>query len=112
MAVGIPDPPDELGEVGWAMWTAVWEAARPWLSPIEAHFEVLWLCQGADERAQLRRLVMLGADERNRRDLRQLEKHMTMWASNLGFSPAARVKLGLELAKTETALDTLRKKHR
>jgi hypothetical protein len=110
MADGVPVPPDELGPEGMAMWRSVWEAGRHWVSPTEMPFELLWLCQAADERVQLRKLVMLGADEKYRKALRDVEKHMTQWVQDLGFSPVARSRMGLAEVKAQTALEGLRAK--
>jgi hypothetical protein len=110
MAEGIPDPPGELGPHGLSMWRSVWEAGRWWVSPTEMPFEMLWLCQAADERERLRDLVRLGADEKYRRAQRELEKQMTQWVQDLGFSPVARTKLGLAEVKAQSALEGLRAK--
>jgi hypothetical protein len=107
----VPDVPEGLGDAGRATWEAVWASGCLWVAASEAPFELQWLCEAADEREQLRRFVELGGDERYRRDLRALEKQMTQWVQDLGFSPASRARLGVGHGKAASAIEELRRRH-
>ena len=131
-ALTVPPVPDQLGPAAAAMWAGVWTAGRAWLSPQTDGYLIVLLCDGVDQREQLRdelaaRGPLLEIDVYSPgvgvigtrvtanpalAALRALEAQLTRWLSLLGFSPTDRARLGYAQVATEAKLDELEARRR
>jgi P27 family predicted phage terminase small subunit len=119
--------PVSLGEEGRHYWDRYWTAASAWLSPDLDHQALESVCHLADEIAEYRRAM---ADEGLQisepivtptgvvvgdrlvsnpaiKDLRNAEKQLRDWLSDLGFTPTARARLGLAEVRRQSKLEEL-----
>lgn len=105
----VPQPVRRLEESGLNLWNRVWSMASLWLR--DSDLELLQItCEQADERDLLRTYVMENVDAwHERAGLRQLEKEIQSNLIQLGFTPQARAKLGIQEIVKESKLDALRK---
>lgn len=103
--------PGHLGERGLAFWARAWGEAVVWLSPQTDYDAVVMAAEMFDEREKLRRRPggNKGAD---RIRLRELDKELRSLLAELGFTPAARTKLGLAEVRAQNALDELAERRR
>ena len=106
--VDAPDPLRRLDEVGLDLWVRAWAMGKSWLSA-QADVELLQVvCEQLDEREVLRAYVLENMEAWHERSaLRKLEELIRANLSELGFSPTARSRLGLSLAKTQTKLEEI-----
>lgn len=105
---GIPEPDHQLGRAGMMMWERIWTAGKGWISQDVDIFLVLMVCDQADERTRLRRLVWDTDDPKHRKALRELERQIRETFSLLGFTPTDRARLGLAEIKKMTKIEELR----
>jgi len=117
-----PDPPEDLGRVGAAIWRAIWPA-MPVLNPVIDAYEVGRYCSAAEDAARARaelgkrglvleevipdprggvaghRVVVNPAEAA----LRRADRLLTDLSDRLGLTPAARARLGLTINAAELA---------
>jgi phage terminase small subunit len=105
----IPLPVRRLDESGLNLWRRVWSMGSIWLR--DSDLELLQMtCEQMDERDVLRAYVMENMDAwHERAGLRQLEREIQSNLIQLGFTPQARAKLGIQEIVKESKLDQLRK---
>ena len=105
----IPTPVRRLEESGLNLWRRVWSMGSIWLR--DSDLELLQMtCEQMDERDLLRIYVMENMDAwHERAGLRQLEREIQSNLIQLGFTPQARAKLGIQEIVKESKLDQLRK---
>lgn len=105
----IPTPVRRLEESGLNLWRRVWSMGSIWLR--DSDLELLQMtCEQMDERDLLRIYVMENVDAwHERAGLRQLEREIQSNLIQLGFTPQARAKLGIQEIVKESKLDQLRK---
>jgi P27 family predicted phage terminase small subunit len=130
-ASGVPTPPVALQTTGLTAWNMLWEAAKVWLSPKTDLALMARLCQSYDRAALYNEILEHDGwviEEPNAagnatkivvhpvaKELRGLERDILAMEGRAGFTPSDRVRLGIEVAKNETAtskLDQLREKRR
>lgn len=110
---GIIDrPPEHLLEAGQATWRRVWAEGITWIDETSNMDTVLLLCEAADERAMWREKVIgnrikIETKVKVAKALRDLERSMTAWMIELGFTPAARSRLGLAEVKAQSKIEKL-----
>jgi P27 family predicted phage terminase small subunit len=102
-----PEPPAGVGRHGATFWRQLWDAG-PWLSEADTLTMTL-LLENVIEREKMRDILakdgmITGCQGRTRvvhplvKALRELETQIAGTAGQLGFSPAARAKLGIAMA--------------
>lgn len=106
-ANGIPEPSRPLMKYGQQLWDSIWGMGQSWISPNTDIELVLMTAEMIDERWNLRVKVMGTDDPRMRRGLRELDKQIVSNLSDLGFSPTARMRLGIAEVKKQTKLEEL-----
>lgn len=104
---GIPEPSRPLMKYGQQLWDSIWGMGQSWISPNTDIELVLMTAEMVDERWNLRVKVMGNDDPRMRRGLRELDKQIVSNLSDLGFSPTARMRLGIAEVKKQTKLEEL-----
>lgn len=104
----VPPPIRRLEESGLNLWRRVWEMGSIWLR--QSDYELLQMtCEQMDERDLLRIYVMENIEAwHERAGLRQLEKDIQSNLIQLGFTPQARAKLGIQEVAKESKLEQLR----
>ena len=104
----IPLPLRRLDESGLSLWKRVFSMGSIWLR--DSDQELLQVtCEQVDERDLLRVYVMENIDAwHERAGLRQLEKDIQSNLIQLGFTPQARAKLGIQEVAKESKLEQLR----
>lgn len=102
-----PEPLRRLEDSGVALWQRAWQMHSSWLRNTD--FELLQLtCEQLDERDLLRGYVLDNAEAwHERAGLRQLEKDIQSNLIQLGFTPQARAKLGVQEVQVKSKLDEL-----
>jgi hypothetical protein len=80
---------------------------QSWISPTTDIELVLMTAEMVDERWNLRVKVMSNDDPRLRRGLRELDKQIVSNLADLGFSPTARMRLGIAEVKKQSKLEEL-----
>lgn len=123
----IPRPPDDLSERGAAYWDQVWTTAQAWLNPVLDGPVVGIVCRTYDEIVNLRSAiaehgqlleepittpsgVVVGTrlvPNPAAKMLRDAEKQLQSWLSDLGFTPSARARLGFIEVKKQSILEGL-----
>lgn len=126
-AEGIPPTPISLGDEGRVLWPRLWTAAQSWLSLALDHQALESVCHLADEISEYRKIMVehglmltepivtpagMIAGERlvanpAIKELRNAEKQLRDWLSDLGFTPTARARLGLAEVKRQSKLEEL-----
>lgn len=106
-ATSIPEPSRPLMKYGQQLWDSIWGMGQSWISPNTDIELVLMTAEMVDERWNLRVKVMGTDDPRMRRGLRELDKQIVSNLSDLGFSPTARMRLGIAEVKKQTKLEEL-----
>lgn len=104
-----PEPIRRLEESGMNLWERVWSMASTWLK--QTDIELLQLtCEQMDERDLLRIYVMENMEAwHERAGLRQLEKDIQSNLIQLGFTPQARAKLGIQEVQRESKIQELQR---
>ena len=96
LASDIPEPHRPLAKHGRELWERVWSSGAAWLRPALDGDLVLMACEMTDERTVLRQIVFSDRSAwRERRALREIDRHITSLLSQLGFSPTDRATLGI-----------------
>ena len=105
----VPEPIRRLEESGLNLWERVWSMASTWLK--QTDIELLQLtCEQMDERDLLRIYVMENMEAwHERAGLRQLEKDIQSNLIQLGFTPQARAKLGIQEVQRESKIQELQR---
>ncbi len=119
----VPRAPEKLGPTGRAWWRKIWAGGRSWLSPDVDGLIIEQLCRALDEAAALRRGIEAGEIPRwtesatgryfthpSVKRLEALDAQIMAKASDLGFTPAARARLGLAEVRVRDELDELGRK--
>ena len=119
-AGAVPRAPEKLGATGRAWWRKIWAGGRTWLSPDVDGLIIEQLCLALDEAAVLRRGIGAGEIPRwteaatgrffthpSVKRLEWLDAQIMAKASDLGFTPAARARLGLAEVRVRDELDEL-----
>lgn len=106
-ANGIPEPARPLLKYGQELWDRIWGMGQSWISPTTDIELVLMTAEMVDERWNLRVKVMSNDDPRLRRGLRELDKQIVGNLADLGFSPTARMRLGIAEVKKQSKLEEL-----
>ncbi len=117
-AAGAPQVPATLGETGRAEWDRLWTAGRTWLSPQIDVMAVTRYCEQHDRRALMLECIAadgpitLGHKGQPRQhpligEVRALEAEMRRMEIELGFTPAARSKLGYAEVRRVSKMDEL-----
>ena len=103
----IPEPMRRLEHSGLQLWNSAWSAGSTWLK--ETDYELLQLtCEQMDERDSLRIFVMENMEAwHERAGLRVLERDIQANLVQLGFTPTARQKLGIQEVKAMSKLEEL-----
>lgn len=105
--LSIPEPVRRLDESGMQLWRQVWSKGHTWLK--DTDIELLQIvCEQLDERDLLRAFVLDNIEAwHERAALRALEKDIRDNMTQLGFTPQARSKLGVQEVKAQSKLDEL-----
>jgi hypothetical protein len=106
----IPEPLRRLEESGLQFWNNAFKLGSTWLK--ESDFELLQVvCEQLDERDILRVFVLENIEAwHERAALRVLERDLSDNLKELGFTPAARQKLGVTEIKAASKLEELMRK--
>jgi hypothetical protein len=107
VVTSIPEPIRRLEESGMQLWNQVWSSRQSWLKNTD--IELLQIvCEQLDERDILRVYVLENIEAwHERAALRALEKDIRDNMTQLGFTPQARSKLGVQEVKTQSKLEEL-----
>jgi hypothetical protein len=96
LSTTLPEPHRPLAKHGRELWERVWSSGAAWLRPALDGDLVLMACEMTDERTVLRQIVFSDRTAwRERRALREIDRHITSLLSQLGFSPTDRATLGI-----------------
>jgi transposase len=108
--VTAPEPIRRLEHAGLDLWNKAWSTKNSWLKATD--LDLLQItCEQLDERDLLRVYVLENMEAwHERAGLRVLEKEIQSNLMQLGFTPAARQKLGIQEVKAATKLEELREK--
>ena len=103
----IPEPMRRLEDSGLQLWNTTWSQRQSWLK--DTDIELLQMvCEQLDERDILRAYVLENIEAWHERSaLRALEKEIRDNLTQLGFTPSARQKLGVQEVKTMSKLEEL-----
>lgn len=103
----IPEPLRRLEHSGLQLWNSAWATGSTWLK--ETDYELLQLtCEQMDERDSLRLYVLDNLEAwHERAGLRVLERDIQANLVQLGFTPTARQKLGIQEVKAMSKLEEL-----
>lgn len=115
-----PVPPESLGSRGLTEWEKTWTAGF-WLKPEMDYHHVMILARAYDDLTQFRKKVAedglistgyAGQDVAHPliAEVRKCETMILKVLSDLGFSPTARARLGVQEAKAQSALMDLKKR--
>jgi hypothetical protein len=107
MAQGVPDPPGELLVDGLDLWKRLWTAGATWISPATDRDEVAEACRLTDDLASARERYRATRDPSDGRIVIQLSSQRSSVMGQLGFTPAARSKLGVAEVRRASALEEL-----
>lgn len=91
------------------LFAEIMSAGAPWFARTDG-IRLAMLRESLEERARL--LPVAESSTEARKQLRELNKEISEWLSQLGFDPAARARLGLAEVKAQTALEDLRARRR
>ena len=105
-----PEPMRQLGHAGLDLWNRAWLGKSTWLK--DTDLDLLQLtCEQLDERDSLRAFVLENMEAwHERAALRLLEKDIQSNLIQLGFTPTARQKLGIQEVKAASKLQELQEK--
>ena len=102
-----PEPLRRLEESGLELWRLVWSNKHTWLKPTDIQLLQI-LCEQLDERDLLRAYVLENIEAwHERAALRTLDKDIRDNMTQLGFTPQARSKLGIQEVKTQSKFEEL-----
>jgi len=105
--VKVPEPIRRLEESGLQLWREVWGSHHTWLKNTDIELLQI-LCEQLDERDLLRAYVLDNIEAwHERAALRSLEKDIRDNMTQLGFTPQARSKLGIQEVKAKSKLEEL-----
>lgn len=102
-----PEPLRRLEHSGLELWGKAWSMASTWLKPTD--LDLLQItCEQMDERDSLRIYVLENMEAwHERAALRVLERDIQSNLTQLGFTPVARQKLGVQEVKAASKLEQL-----
>lgn len=106
----MPEPIRRLEHSGLDLWKKAWSAGTTWLKNTD--LDLLQItCEQMDERDSLRIFVLENMEAwHERAALRVLERDIQANLIQLGFTPTARQKLGIQEVKAATKLEELKQK--
>ena len=103
----VPEPLRRLEESGLELWNSVWSNRHTWLKSTDIQLLQI-LCEQLDERDVLRAYVLENIEAwHERAALRSLDKDIRDNMTQLGFTPQARSKLGIQEVKTQSKFEEL-----
>jgi hypothetical protein len=103
----VPEPLRRLEESGLELWNSVWSNKHTWLKSTDIQLLQI-LCEQLDERDLLRAYVLENIEAwHERAALRSLDKDIRDNMTQLGFTPQARSKLGIQEVKTQSKFEEL-----
>jgi hypothetical protein len=103
----VPEPLRRLEESGLELWSSVWSNKHTWLKSTDIQLLQI-LCEQLDERDLLRAYVLDNIEAwHERAALRTLDKDIRDNMTQLGFTPQARSKLGIQEVKTQSKFEEL-----
>ena len=116
--VTVPRRPTGLGDRGRREWPRIWTAGASWLQPDQDYPWVEQIARAWDDIAAYRRLIRAeGLVQTGSQgqpvahpliaEVRRCEDTIRKCLAEIGFSPAARARLGLAQVKTASKLDEL-----
>lgn len=106
----VPEPIRQLDHAGLDLWNRAWVTKTTWLKDSDLHLLQL-TCEQLDERDSLRAFVLENMEAwHERAALRLLEKEIQSNLIQLGFTPTARQKLGIQEVKAVSKLQELQDK--
>lgn len=102
-----PEPLRRLEHSGLELWYKAWSMRSTWLKPTD--LDLLQItCEQMDERDSLRIYVLENMEAwHERAALRVLERDIQSNLTQLGFTPTARQKLGIQEVKAASKLQEL-----
>lgn len=102
-----PEPLRRLEDSGLELWRKAWATNGTWLKPTD--LDLLQItCEQLDERDSLRVFVLDNMEAwHERAALRVLERDIQANLTQLGFTPTARQKLGIQEVKAASKLEEL-----
>jgi len=130
----IPPAPMVLGQAGAAAWPVIWRTAGPWLSADLDAPQVALVCKAYDDIDRLAQqisndgyvleqpivtpkgpaidpstgnVMMKKVANPAVKMLRDSERQLQSWLSDLGFTPTARARLGLAEVKRQSKIEEL-----
>ena len=105
--VEAPEPLRRLEDSGLELWRKAWATNATWLKPTD--LDLLQItCEQLDERDSLRLFVLDNMEAwHERAALRVLERDIQANLTQLGFTPTARQKLGIQEVKAASKLEEL-----
>ena len=105
--VSVPDPLRRLEDSGLELWRKAWSMSSTWLK--DTDLDLLQItCEQLDERDSLRIYVLENMEAwHERAALRVLERDIQSNLTQLGFTPTARQKLGIQEVKAASKLEQL-----
>ena len=117
-AVAIPRRPTGLADRGRREWPKIWAAGASWLQADQDYPWIEQVCRAWDDIAEYRKLIKAdGLVQTGSQgqpvahpliaEVRRCEDTIRKCLAEIGFSPAARARLGLAQAKTASKLDEL-----
>lgn len=110
-SMGVPDPPDDLGDAGMQLWNRSWGAASGWISQDTDRMALERACRLADVEKLLYRHVMANPTGRGLATRYVEVTHALGQAlSALGFDPSARSRLGVAEVKAKSKLEEMKLK--
>jgi len=103
----LPEPRRRLEQSGLSLWNEIFTTGETWLKNTD--LELLQItCEQVDEREQLRAYVLENMEAwHERAALRVLERDIQSNFTQLGFTPVARQKLGIQEVKAYSKLQEL-----
>lgn len=89
------------------IFTEIMEAGSPWFARTDG-IQLAMLRESLEERARL--VPVAESSTEARKQLRELNREIADWLTQLGFNPAARTRLGLAEVKAASTLEKLQAK--
>jgi hypothetical protein len=97
-AAEVPEAPADLGATGHAFWGRIWSSCD-WISPVADYQAVAEAARLMDDQEIARCRATRTGDLRDLRVVITLDWELSSFLASLGFSPEARLKLGVRPSK-------------
>lgn len=103
-----PEPLRPLAQTGIEMWERIWAMPETWINPATDIEIFQMLCELLDERDIVRAYVLDNIEAWHERSaLRELDKTIHRYMTDMFLTPSARQRAGLVEAKKESKLEEL-----